>query len=120
VRDAGLPVELRIEGTQRPLPAGLDLSAFRIVQEALTNVRKHAGPARATVVIRYEGSSLDVTIADDGRGVDVRDPDARRARYGHLGMRERVGLFQGQLRVGPRRGGGYEVAASLPLDADPT
>jgi signal transduction histidine kinase len=115
VREAGLPVELRVEGTPRSLPAGLDLSAFRIVQEALTNVRKHAGPASATVVIRYGGRSLDLTIVDDGWGVDVRDSDSLRARYGHLGMRERVGLFQGRLRVGPRRGGGYEVAASLPL-----
>ena len=120
VREAGLPVELRVEGTPRPLPAGLDLSAFRIVQEALTNVRKHAGPASATVVVRYGEADLDLTITDDGWGVDVGDPDPRRARYGHLGMRERVGLFQGRLRVGPRRGGGYEVSASLPMEADPT
>lgn len=120
VREAGLPVELRVEGTPRPLPAGLDLSAFRIVQEALTNVRKHAGPASAMVVVRYGEASLDLTITDDGWGVDVGDPDPRRARYGHLGMRERVGLFQGRLRVGPRREGGYEVSASLPMEADPT
>jgi signal transduction histidine kinase len=120
VREAGLPVELRVEGRPRPLPAGLDLSAFRIVQEALTNVRKHAGPASAMVVIRYGGRSLDLSIVDDGSGADVRGSDSLRARYGHLGMRERVGLFRGQLRVGPRRGGGYEVVASLPLDANAT
>jgi len=120
VREAGLPVELRVEGTSRSLPAGLDLSAFRIVQEALTNVRKHAGPASATVVVRFGEANLDLTITDDGWGVDVGDPDPRRARYGHLGMRERVGLFQGRLRVGPRPGGGYEVSASLPMEADPT
>jgi signal transduction histidine kinase len=120
VREAGLPVELRVEGSPRPLPAGLDLQAFRIIQEALTNVLKHAGPARAAVSIRYGESRLDLKITDDGRGSDVKEQDPRRARYGHLGMRERVGLFRGHLRVGPRRGGGYEVVASLPLHADPT
>jgi signal transduction histidine kinase len=120
VREAGLPVELRVEGTPRPLPAGLDLSAFRIVQEALTNVLKHAGPARAAVVIRYGDDRLDLTITDDGRDFDDEDGEPWRARYGHLGMRERVGLFRGELRVGPRRGGGYEVVASLPLNAEPT
>jgi signal transduction histidine kinase len=119
VQEVGLRVALTVEGTPRPLPAGLDLSAFRIVQEALTNVLKHAGPSSATVVIRYGGSNLDLTITDDGWGSDMEDPDPLRARYGHLGMRERVGLFRGQLRVGPRLGGGYEVAASLPLDAEP-
>jgi signal transduction histidine kinase len=120
VREAGLPVELTIEGVSRPLPAGLDLSAFRIVQEALTNVLKHAGSAHAAVVIRYEASRLYLRITDDGRGYDVEDRDLWRARYGHLGMRERVGLFGGELRVGPMPGGGYEVAASLPLNAEPT
>lgn len=120
VRQAGLPVDLVIEGTPRPLPAGLDLSAFRIVQEALTNVLKHAGPARAAVLIGYGESRLQLRIADDGRSSGGKDQNPWRARYGHLGMRERVGLFQGELRVGPRRGGGYEVVASLPLYADPT
>ena len=119
VREAGLPVTLMVEGTPRPLPAGLDLSAFRIVQEALTNVLKHAGPASAAVVIRYGESVLDLKISDDGWGSGTEDPDPLRARYGHLGMRERVGLFHGHLRVGPRLGGGFEVVASLPLDADP-
>ena len=120
VREAGLHVELTVQGTPRPLPAGLDLSAFRIVQEALTNVLKHAGAARAAVAIRYGPSRLDLTITDDGWGSPREDPDPLRARYGHLGMRERVGLFQGQLWVGPKVGGGYAVAASLPLDAEPT
>jgi signal transduction histidine kinase len=120
VREAGLLVRLTVEGTPRPLPAGLDLSAFRIVQEALTNVLKHAGPASAAVGIRYGRSSLDLTISDNGSGLDAEDPDPLRARYGHLGMRERVGLFGGSLRVGPRLGGGYEVVVSLPLDTDPT
>jgi signal transduction histidine kinase len=120
VREAGLHVRFTVEGTPRPLPAGLDLSAFRIVQEALTNVLKHAGPATATVRIRYERSSLHLTISDSGSGLVDRDPEPLRARYGHLGMRERVALFGGSLRVGPRSGDGYEVVVSLPLDADPT
>ena len=103
VREAGLPVELSVEGQPRPLPPGLDLSAFRIIQEGLTNVMKHAGATRATVVIHYGASGLDLTIADDGRGSEAADTDPRRARYGHLGMRERVGLFRGRLLVGPRR-----------------
>jgi signal transduction histidine kinase len=119
VREAGLPVELEVQGTPRTLPVGLDLSAFRIVQEALTNVRKHAGAASATVVVRYGEDRLELRIVDDGRGIDAEGTDPRRARYGHLGMRERVGLFRGELRVGPRAAGGYEVVASLPLDPDP-
>jgi signal transduction histidine kinase len=118
VQEAGLPVTLRIEGTPRPLPAGLDLSAFRIVQEALTNVLKHAGAAQATVVVRYEESRLQLTIDDDGLGPDGSDTGPPHPRYGHLGMRERVGLFGGELRMGARTGGGYEVTASLPLDGD--
>jgi signal transduction histidine kinase len=120
VREAGLHVRLTVEGAPRPLPAGLDLSAFRIVQEALTNVLKHAGPTTATVGIRYERTSLRLTISDNGSGVVDGVPDPLRARYGHLGMRERVALFGGSLRVGPRSGDGYEVVVSLPLDADPT
>ncbi len=119
VRSAGLPVELVVEGEPRPLPPGLELSAFRIVQEALTNVMEHAGPARATVTIGFGASALDVTIADDGRRPVAGGADPVRTRYGHLGMRERVGFFDGHLRVGPRRGGGYEVVASLPLESDP-
>jgi signal transduction histidine kinase len=120
VREAGLHVSLTVEGTPRPLPAGLDLSAFRIVQEALTNVLKHAGAASAAVEIRYERSSLHLTISDNGSGLVEGDPDPLRARYGHLGMRERVGLFGGSLRVGSRLGDGYEVVVVLPLDTDPT
>lgn len=118
VREAGLPVQLSIEGTPRPLPAGLDLSAFRIVQEALTNVLKHAGPAAAAVVISYGDARLGLRITDNGWGAGVVNREPWRARYGHLGMRERVGLFEGELRVGPRSGGGYEVVASLPLHTD--
>lgn len=115
VREAGIPVMLRIEGTPRPVPAGLDLSAFRIIQEALTNIVKHAGGARAEVVVRYGESRLELMIADDGAGPD-KDLASTRPRYGHLGMRERVALFGGELHVGAGPSGGYQVAASLPLD----
>jgi signal transduction histidine kinase len=117
VREAGIPVSLKIEGDPRPIPAGLDLSAFRIIQEALTNVLKHAGPARVEVVVRYRQDHLEILVADDGTGLHGQ-PDSLRPRYGHLGMRERVALFGGELRTGERPGGGYEIAASLPLDEE--
>jgi signal transduction histidine kinase len=117
--DAGLPVTLSVEGTVRPLPVGLDLSAYRIVQEALTNVLKHAGPARANVVVRYGRGRVDLIVSDDGRGTPSDDPIEHGPGYGQLGMRERVALFSGVLRVRARPGGGYEVSASLPLDDRP-
>jgi signal transduction histidine kinase len=112
-------VKLRVEGTPSPLPAGLDLSAYRIVQEALTNVVKHAGPARAQVTIGYRDQDVTVEVTDDGRGVTVPTGDGR-ARVGHglIGMRERVQVFGGDLEVGPRSGGGFRVAARLPLAAE--
>jgi signal transduction histidine kinase len=119
VTEAGVPVDLRIEGTARPLPAGLDLSAFRIVQEALTNILKHAGEARANVLVRYGDGRLDLQIDDDGAGPEGRPARPDRLRYGHLGMRERVALFGGELFVGGRPGGGYRVAASLPTEPEP-
>lgn len=119
VRQAGLPVSLRIEGEPQQLPAGLDLSAFRIVQEATTNVLKHAGPATVDVTVRYRPTRLELEIVDDGVGVNDRYTHPLRPRYGHLGMRERVALFGGELTVGPSPGGGYRVAASLPLDQEP-
>ena len=119
-REAGVPIELRIEGTPKQLPPGLDLSAYRIVQEAVTNVLKHAGPATVLVTIRYLPSSVELAIDDDGLGADDRQADVLRPRYGHLGMRERVALFGGELTVGPRPSGGYRVAASLPLDREPS
>ena len=116
VTDAGLPVSLEIEGEPRPLAAGLDLSAYRIVQEALTNTLKHAGPATATVRLCYGDRALELQVTDDGRGGAAdRSGDGR--RHGLIGMRERVALYGGELNVGPRRGGGYEVKATLPLAA---
>jgi len=116
VAKAGLGVRLRVEGTPSPLPAGVDLSAYRIVQEALTNVVKHAGPARAQVVVGYRDREVTVEVTDNGRGVGAPAGDGR-AGVGHglIGMRERVAAFDGDLEVGPRAGGGFRVAARLPL-----
>jgi signal transduction histidine kinase len=118
VAKAGLAVRLQVEGRPAQLPAGVDLSAYRIVQEALTNVVKHAGPARAQVAIRYRDHEVMVEVTDDGRGAAAPTGDGR-ARVGHglIGMRERVAVFGGDLEVGPRPGGGFRVAARLPLAA---
>jgi signal transduction histidine kinase len=120
VEEAGTPVTLRVEGPPRALPPGLDLSAFRIVQEALTNVLRHAGPATAEVVVRYGPSELELSITDDGIGLDRSHAASHRPGYGLLGMRERVGLFGGSLWLGTPPGGGYRVAASLPLEGAST
>jgi signal transduction histidine kinase len=119
VAKAGLAVRLRVEGTLLPLPAGVDLSAYRIVQEALTNVVKHAGPARAQVVVGYHDHDVTLEITDDGSGVGAPTGDGQ-ARVGHglIGMRERVAAFGGDLEIGPQPGGGFRVAARLPLAAD--
>ena len=116
---AGLAVRLRVEGAPLQLPAGVDLSAYRIVQEALTNVVKHAGPAHAQVTIRYRGQEVAVEVTDDGRGAVPPVGDGRgRTGHGLIGMRERVAAFNGDLEAGPRSDGGFRVAARLPLAAD--
>jgi signal transduction histidine kinase len=112
VRRAGLPVEVRVEGIDRPLPPGVDLSAYRIVQEALTNSVRHAGPARATVVLRYGERDLELEVVDDGRGVRAGGPDG----HGLAGMRERIALLGGELAVGAAPGGGFAVRARLPIE----
>jgi signal transduction histidine kinase len=119
VAKAGLAVRLRVEGTPSQLPAGVDLSAYRIVQEALTNVVKHAGPARAQVTIGYHAQDVTVEVTDDGQGVTAPTGDGQ-ARVGHglIGMRERVAVFGGDLEAGPGPGSGFRVAARLPLAAD--
>jgi signal transduction histidine kinase len=111
--DRGLAVTLRSEGEPREVPAGVELTAYRVVQEALTNVVKHAGEARAEVRLRYAADALEIAVRDDGRGPDG---DAG-AGHGLAGMRERVAMVGGTLRTGPRAAGGYEVVASLPLEA---
>jgi len=116
VGKAGLAVRLRVEGTPLQLPAGVDLSAYRIIQEALTNAVKHAGPARAQVTIGYRGQEVTVEVTDDGRGVVPPASDGRMGTgHGLIGMRERVAAFGGDLQVGPCPGGGFRVAARLPL-----
>ena len=116
VRDAGVPVELRVEGEQTDLPPGVDVSAYRIVQEALTNVVKHAGPARASVVVRYGHRTVEVEVTDDGRA----SLNGSRAGYGLAGMRERVELHGGTLEAGSRSEGGFAVKARLPLGTVPS
>jgi signal transduction histidine kinase len=116
VGKAGLAVRLRVEGTPLQLPAGVDLSAYRIVQEALTNVVKHAGPAHAQVTIGYRDQEVTVEVTDDGRGAVPPVGDGRMGTgHGLIGMRERVAAFGGDLQVGPRPAGGFRVAARLPL-----
>jgi signal transduction histidine kinase len=116
-RAAGLPVELRLEGDRAQLPAGLDLVAFRVVQEALTNAIKHAGPARAVVHVSCTDSALELEISDTGRGPLAND-DLQAGAVGHglVGMRERLALYGGELQAGRRRGGGFEVKARIPLE----
>ena len=109
---SGLPVELRIEGEPVHLPAGIDLSAYRIVQEALTNVVKHAGDASAEVVVRYGTSAFELDIVDDGCG---GASSVNGSGHGLIGMRERVALYGGTVETGTRDGGGYEVRVRLPL-----
>ena len=118
VREAGLPVEVRIEGEPRPLPAGIDLSAFRIVQEGLTNVLKHAGPARAEVVVLYGEDEIALRVTDDGRG---SGSGRENGGHGLVGMRERVAVYGGELTAGPRPAPerGFALAARLPLDPAP-
>lgn len=112
VRQSGLPVELTVEGEPVHLPAGVDLSAYRIVQEALTNALEHAGrPAHAWVAVRYVGDDVEIEVADDGRSDGAGDG----VGHGLVGMRERVALCGGELQSGPRPGGGFCISARLPV-----
>ncbi|MFF3372207.1 sensor histidine kinase [Streptomyces sp. NPDC002680] len=111
---AGLTVTVTVEGEPRPLPAGADLSAYRIVQEALTNVTKHAATRSAEVRLVYRDDHLCLTVADDGSGASDNSP-VPNGGYGLLGMHERARSVGGLLRVGPRDRGGFEVVTELPL-----
>jgi len=121
VRTAGLPVEFSATGEPRELPRGLELTVYRIVQEALTNVRKHGGPGvRARVAVDFRDRDLEVLIEDDGRGStddQLTIGGADGPGHGLIGMRERVGMVSGSLDVGPRPGGGFRIRAVLPLKA---
>jgi signal transduction histidine kinase len=116
VGDAGLRVWLQVDGERGPVPPGVDLSAYRIVQEALTNVIKHAAASSACVTVRYEPGSVTLEITDDGpagRGGSGAAPPG--AGHGIIGMRERVAVFGGEFTAGPRPGGGFRVFARLPF-----
>ncbi|MBB4910979.1 histidine kinase [Actinophytocola algeriensis] len=115
-RSAGLEVRHGVYGEPRPVPEGVAVSAYRVVQEALTNVVKHAGARTAEVRVRYLDSTLEVEVTDDGRGAANR-PDGN--GFGLAGMRERVAVHGGELEAGPRRDVGYRVRASLPVGARP-
>jgi len=114
--DAGVRVELDWRGRRDPIPADIDLSAFRIIQEAVTNVVHHAGAGECLVVIDRQDGQLSVEVTDNGRGVPVAGP-APGTGYGITGMRERAALLGGEFSAGPRPGGGFRVAARLPLPA---
>ena len=110
---AGLPVTVSIQGQPVDLPTSVELSAYRIVQESLTNALKHAGHATATVELAYGDDELRVSVHDDGRGASVAATNG--AGQGIVGMRERVEAFGGSLATGPRSGGGFAVTAVLPI-----
>jgi signal transduction histidine kinase len=112
-REAGLPVDLEVEGEPVQLPAGLDLTAYRLVQEGLTNALKHAQAERAHVLVRYGDHDIEVTVSDDGLGGGGEDGDA--GGHGLVGMRERVSVYGGELEAGPRPDGGYRLRARLPV-----
>jgi len=115
----GITVQVTVEGDRVPLSSGVDLAAFRITQEGLTNVVKHAGPAHAEVQIRYGADDLEIEICDDGRGA-ASDLGSIGGGHGLVGMRERVELYGGSLSTGPRSGGGFRVVARLPYRAGAT
>jgi signal transduction histidine kinase len=118
VRRAGLPVSLAVDGERAQLPGAVDVSAYRIVQEALTNVLKHARPARAQVQIDCSRDVVTIEVRDDGSGVTGTASEAS-SGHGLLGIRERVAVLGGELRAGPEPGGGFAVRATLPLGCRP-
>ncbi|GAA0965560.1 sensor histidine kinase [Actinocorallia libanotica] len=117
LRETGLAVQLEVDGEPRDLSTGVDLAVYRLVQEALTNSLKHAGPhARAWVRLKYSERALVLEVADDGRGSSEAACNDPGPGHGLVGMRERVALYGGELRIGPRAGGGFEVRARFPLE----
>jgi signal transduction histidine kinase len=113
VEEAGLRVELRVEGEPIELPTGVDLTAYRLVQEGLTNALKHARAGKAEVLVRYGDAEVEVVVSDNGRGKGDDDGGG----HGLLGMRERVAVYGGELEAGPRPEGGYALRVRLPLNA---
>jgi signal transduction histidine kinase len=115
VSEAGLPVDVSVEGTPVELSSSVNLSAYRIIQEALTNALKHAGPTHARVKVRYASDSLELEITDDGRGTSEDRTDGGLGGRGLIGMKERVAVFGGELNFGPRPEGGFRVHVRLPI-----
>jgi signal transduction histidine kinase len=116
VRAAGVPVDLEVEGDVRRLPDGTELSAYRIVQESLTNSVRHGGPdVTATVAIEYKEDHLNLLILDNGRGASAESSDE--VGHGIVGMRERITVLGGEFSAGPRTGGGYQVHAIIPIES---
>ena len=115
-RETGLPVDLEIQGEPVPLPAGLDLTAYRLVQEGLTNAINHAAAAHAEVHIRYDDGHVEIEVSDDGRGTSS-DAPSNGGGHGLVGMRERVSIYGGELEAGPRAEGGFRLRARLPVNA---
>ena len=113
VRSSGVPVDLEVAGNPRAVPPGVDLSAYRIVQEALTNVLKHAGPATAQVRLDYDADQLRVIVADDGAGGSIGD-----SGHGLVGIRERVAVVGGEVSAGPGADGGFVITARLPYSVE--
>jgi len=121
VRATGLEAELTVTGIRRALPPGLDLAAYRVVQEALTNVIKHAGQAHTAIQVEYRPRQLLITVADDGRPADAGGArglptSAGPGGRGLIGLRERIAVYRGELDTGPRPGGGWRLRASIPLE----
>lgn len=112
LRESGLLVDLRVDGERRELPAGLELCAYRVVQEALTNALKHAAQARVSVRVDYRPQELVLEVVDDGEGSDVASVAGG---HGLVGMRERVAMYRGKLIAERRPGGGFQVLARLPF-----
>jgi signal transduction histidine kinase len=115
IRDAGLQVDLELTGDRAPLPPGLDLTAYRIVQEALTNVLKHSAARRVQVRVAFRRNQLEIEVVDDGRGGRHESVPALSSGHGLIGMRERVSVFGGTVSAGPGTGGGWAVHSVLPV-----
>jgi signal transduction histidine kinase len=116
VSGAGVEIAVDAEGDGSDLPPGVDFTAYRIIQEALTNVLKHAGPTQVQIRIAYEPDALALEVADEGRGVNGRSTSGG---HGLMGMRERVGVYGGSFEAGPRPGGGFRVRVRLPYGTEP-
>ena len=116
MNQAGLPTALTVSGEVRTLPLGVDLNAYRIIQESLTNTLKHGGPAvSAEIDIGFDEDALSIEVRDDGRGAAATPPAADAHGQGLVGMHERATLLNGALAAGPRPGGGYRVTARIPI-----